>query len=91
MDLATFQKDWQDYEVVFDDGARVKLKERFFFCLGEFDGGLGFDPGGPQGATLCIFKPDEHGDLWQRMKAPGDGPEEDAWTRIGKLERITDG
>lgn len=90
MDLKTFQDEWREYEVVFDDGNRITLKEHFFLCIGEIDGGLGFEPGGAQGAMLYIFKPDEEGNLLQRMKAPGDGPEEDAWLRIGKLERMTD-
>lgn len=89
MDLSTFEKDWREYEVIFEDGRRFKLREHFFLCIGPFAGGLGFDPGGRQGATLFIFKSDEELNLWQRMKAPDDGPEDEAWALIGKLEHIT--
>lgn len=91
MDLKTFRDSWQEYEVTLEDGQKIALKERFFLCLGAFDGGLLFDTGGPQGAPAYTLKTDEDDCLWIRTKAPGDGPEEEAWTKVGPLTKIADG
>lgn len=90
MDLKTFQDTWQEFEVTLEGGQTFALKDRFFLCIGPHAGGLLFDTGGPQGAPAYTLKVDEDDNLWIRSKAPGDGPEEEAWTKVGPLTKIAD-
>lgn len=90
MTLEELQENWRDYGVVVPIGDVVPLKELFAECLGEFQGGLLFEPEDPdRGAAGMILKPDPEGNCYAYTDSTAEG--EDRWSLQGRFVRLEEG
>ncbi|GMR19071.1 MAG: hypothetical protein BMS9Abin34_197 [Patescibacteria group bacterium] len=86
MTLDELKENWKLYAVELPDGTIKPLKEVFVICLGNYLGGLIFDPGGEQGAEATILKPDEEGNCY--FKSDPSAPEDAGWELLGRFVEL---
>jgi len=82
-----FQEVWKNCVVINENGKVSKrLGEIFFLCVGPMNGGLLFDPGGPQGAQAVILKVDEDDNCYQKIDCRVS--DEEGWRLEGKIKEL---